>query len=210
MAKPGAHSRVRGDPPGAAARARIVDAALATLKAQGVAGASARAIARTGGFAQALIFYHFGSVNDLLLAALEETGRRRMDRYREAVGEGMALPDLVQAASEVYREDLEAGHLTVLAAMIAASVTSPDLGPRVTACLQPWLDFTGDVVSRAADRLPVVDLVPAADAAMAIVALYLGLELLTHLDGDRSRAESLFAAAGRLAGVAGMLGASPA
>jgi AcrR family transcriptional regulator len=210
MAKPGAHSRVRGDPPGAAARARIVDAALATLKAQGVAGASARAIARTGGFAQALIFYHFGSVNDLLLAALEETGRRRMDRYREAVGEGMALPDLVQAASEVYREDLEAGHLTVLAAMIAASVTSPDLGPRVTACLQPWLDFTEDVVSRAADRLPVVDLVPAADAAMAIVALYLGLELLTHLDGDRSRAESLFAAAGRLAGVAGMLGASPA
>jgi AcrR family transcriptional regulator len=210
MAKPGAHSRVRGDPPGAAARARIVDAALATLKAQGVAGASARAIARTGGFAQALIFYHFGSVNDLLLAALEETGRRRMDRYREAVGEGMALPDLVQAASEVYREDLEAGHLTVLAAMIAASVTSPDLGPRVTACVQPWLDFTEDVVSRAADRLPVVDLVPAADAAMAIVALYLGLELLTHLDGDRSRAESLFAAAGRLAGVAGMLGASPA
>ncbi|MGI9032892.1 MAG: TetR/AcrR family transcriptional regulator [Acidimicrobiales bacterium] len=205
MAKPGARSRAGREKPGAASRERIVDAALATLKAQGVAGASARAIAGTGGFAQALIFYHFGSVNELLLAALEETGRRRMGHYRKLVGEAKELPDLVRAASEVYREDLEAGHLTVLAAMIAASVTSPDLGPRVTACLRPWLELTEEVVARGADLLPVPDLVGPADAAVAIVALYLGLELLTHLDGDRSRAESLFAAAARVADMVGAL-----
>ncbi|MFN2609161.1 MAG: TetR/AcrR family transcriptional regulator [Acidimicrobiales bacterium] len=201
MAKPGTRSRTadRADEGAAAGRRRVVDAAIATLKTDGVAGASARAIARTGGFAQALVFYHFGSVNELLLAALEETGRRRMERYREAVGEDLALPDLVRAAAGVYREDLDAGHLTVLAAMIAASVTSPDLGPRVAACLRPWLAFTEEAVAAAARRVPVGELVPPADAATAIVALYVGLELLTHLDGDRSRAESLFAAAGRLA-----------
>jgi AcrR family transcriptional regulator len=206
MAKPGTRSRVaRQDGGGAATRQRIVAAALETLKTQGFAGASARAIARTGGFTQALVFYHFGTVNDLLLAALEETGRRRMDRYRAAVEEGMSLPDLVRAAAGIYREDLEDGHLTVLAAMIAASVTSPDLGPRVAACLEPWLAFTREAVERAVGGSAVADLVPPADAAVAVVALYLGLELLTHLDGDRARAESLFAAAAAAADTADRL-----
>jgi hypothetical protein len=40
---------------------------------------------------------------------------------------------------------------------------------------------------------------PAADAAYAIVALYLGLEMLTHLDGDRTRALDLFGHAKNLA-----------
>jgi hypothetical protein len=40
---------------------------------------------------------------------------------------------------------------------------------------------------------------PPGDAAYAIVALYLGLEMLTHLDGDRSRALGLFAHAKNLA-----------
>ena len=47
----------------------IVKAALETLREEGFAGASSRAIARRGGFNQALIFYHFGSLANLLLEA---------------------------------------------------------------------------------------------------------------------------------------------
>ena len=60
---------------------QIVEAALETLKARGFAGASARVIAREGGFNQALIFYHFGSVQSLLLAALDLISERRMIEY---------------------------------------------------------------------------------------------------------------------------------
>ena len=35
-------------------------------------------------------------------------------------------------------------------------------------------------------RTPLASLVPAGDLAYAIVALYLGLEMLSHLDGDRA------------------------
>src|SRR5258708_12780511 len=48
---------------------QIAEAALDTLKANGFAGSSARAIAHRGGFNQALIFYHFGSVQNALLPA---------------------------------------------------------------------------------------------------------------------------------------------
>jgi hypothetical protein len=40
---------------------------------------------------------------------------------------------------------------------------------------------------------------PSEDVAYAIVALYLGLEMLSHLDGDRRPALALFAQAKQLA-----------
>ncbi len=46
--------------------------------------------------------------------------------------------------------------------------------------------------------------------AYAIVALYLGLEMLTHLDGDRSRALALFAHAKNLAALLEALTPPPA
>ena len=46
---------------------------------------------------------------------------------------------------------------------------------------------------------------PSADIAYAVVALYLGLEMLSHLDGDRAPALALFAHAKQLAGLFGAL-----
>src|SRR5437588_723332 len=45
-------------------------------------------------------------------------------------------------------------------------------------------------------------MLPTADFAYAAVALYFGIETLTHLDGDRSRAEALFDTAKQLAPIA--------
>lgn len=46
---------------------------------------------------------------------------------------------------------------------------------------------------------PLASLVPTGDAAYAVVALYLGLEMLSHLDGDRTHARALFDHASRFA-----------
>src|SRR5438093_1369574 len=51
-------------------RAALVAAALETLKTEGFRGTTARAIAGRAGVNQALVFYHFGGVDELLLAAL--------------------------------------------------------------------------------------------------------------------------------------------
>ena len=50
---------------------------------------------------------------------------------------------------------------------------------------------------------PFAALVPAGDAAHAVVALYLGLEMLSHLDGDRAAALRLFDQASRLVALFG-------
>jgi len=178
-------------------RQRIIEAALATLKDEGYAGASARAIARRGGFNQALVFYYFGSVNELLLAALDATSDQRMARYQAAVDDVQTLPELFRVAGDVYREDLANGHITVLAELMSA----PELRAEMAARVKPWAAFTEDALGRVLGGSPVAGVVPPADLAYGIVALYLGIELLTHLDGDDSRATSLFAAGTRVAGM---------
>ena len=62
MAKPGTSSRLVTEGAGrsAATKQGLVEAAIETLKAEGFAGASARAIAGRAGCNQALVFYHFG------------------------------------------------------------------------------------------------------------------------------------------------------
>jgi AcrR family transcriptional regulator len=190
---------------GAETKARIVQAALQTLKEVGFSGASARAIAKRGGFNPALIFYHFGSVNDVLLAALDATSEQRMARYREAVEAAHDLPSLLGVAADVYREDLESGHITVLAEMIAGASTVPELGPEIVQRIEPWIRFTEDAASRVLSNTPFAGIAPPRDLAFGIVALYLGMELLTHLEKDRERAESLLTVAQNVTGLLGPL-----
>ncbi len=183
---------------------RIVEAAIATLKARGYAGASARTIAAEGGFNQALIFYHFGSVRNALLAALDRTSAERMEAYRTAAAEAADMPALVAVATRIYHEDLASGHIKILAELIAGASSDPTLGPEIVARIAPWIAFAKEEIERVYEGTPLANLLPADDLAYAIVAQFLGLELLTHLDGSTERAERLFQLSAGLATIASM------
>jgi AcrR family transcriptional regulator len=196
MAKPGARAaRARA---GQDTRARLVEAAIQTLKAEGYAGASARAIARAAGLNQALIFYYFGNLTGLLLAALDQTSARRLARYREALDGVQGPGELLRVARELFQEDLESGHITVLAEMISASSSVPELRTEVVARIAPWIQLAEGAMDRFLDGSSLQGLLPARDVAFAVVAFYLGVELLTHLEGDHAHAEALFDAAARI------------
>jgi AcrR family transcriptional regulator len=185
---------------GADIRSRILDAAFETVRTEGVARASARTIARKGGFNQALIFYHFGSVNDLLLAALDRSAAARMTRYREVLS-AASPAEFASLARRLYVEDVEVGHSTVLAELFAAGGGNPALGAEMLKRLQPWLELAESLIRRFLAGSPFETLVDARAAAGAVLAMYVGIDLLNHLDGDRSRATDLFDSGERLAGV---------
>ena len=197
-------ARAADDPkqPRAGTKAKIIEAALETLKARGFAGTSAREIASTGGFNQALIFYHFGSVQNLLLAGLDLVSERRLQAYGPAFTEAETLSELATLATEIYREDLQNGYVTVLVEMVAGAVSSPELGRAVAARIEPWLELVENKVRALVAGSLFGPLIPARDLAFAIVALYLGVDMLSHLEQDRARAESLLALGTRLAPLA--------
>jgi AcrR family transcriptional regulator len=194
---------------GEATRARIVQAAIETLQREGYAGTSARAIASTGGFNQALIFYHFGSVRDVLIAALDRTSAARMDAYRAAVAEATDLVELTKVAGRIYREDLASGHVKVMVELIAGASSDPELAPAIVARVEPWIAFAKEQAARLGATSPLGSMAPPDDVAYGVVALFLGLELLSHLEGDTARTERLFELANGLATTLSALGLVP-
>jgi AcrR family transcriptional regulator len=184
---------------------QIAEAALQTLKQKGFAGASARAVAGIGGFNQALIFYHFGSVQKALLAALDLVSARRMEAYGPAFEQARALPELASLARTIYAEDLQNGYVTVLGEMVAGGVSDTELGGAVVARLQPWIDMVADKLRELLAGSPFESVIPAADVAFAAVAMYLGVDMLSHLEGEHARAESLLDLGERYAPLIGVL-----
>ena len=179
-----------------------MEAALETLKTRGFAGASAREIAKIGNFNQALIFYHFGSVQNVLLAALDLVSTRRMSAYLLVFDAAGTLSELATLAGDIYREDLENGYVTVLGEMVAGAVSDPELGREVVLRIQPWLEMVENKVESLIAGSLFEPLIPSGDIAFAIVALYLGVDMLSHLDQDHTRAESLLALGVRIAPLA--------
>jgi AcrR family transcriptional regulator len=187
-------------------RAALITAAEAALREVGFARASAREIARRADCNQALVFYHFGSVTDLLLAALDDLAERRMATYRVLLSRAGSLTELVESARTIFREDLAAGHITVLVEMITGAQSVDGLGEQVAARMAPWRELAQDAVGRALAGSPLRSLLPADEVAHGLVAGFLGLELLASLDGNTDAALALFDRAALLAGLADLTG----
>jgi AcrR family transcriptional regulator len=170
---------------------KIAEATLKTLKQRGYAGTSAREIAATGSFNQALIFYHFGGVQTAMLAALDLVGARRMQAYRPEFQRAQTLPELAALARKIHAEDLENGYVTVLGELVAGGVSDATLGSEVIARLEPWIELVSDKLRELLAGSPLQGMLPPGDLAFAIVALYLGADMLSHLAGEHTRAASL-------------------
>jgi AcrR family transcriptional regulator len=181
------------------------------LRHQGFAAATARAIAARAGCNQGLVFYHFGSVVGLLLAALDEVSGQRRQRYEQALAGVHGPAQLVELAARVFAEDLDTGDAKLLVEMIAGTASTPGLAAEVKARMTPWAQFAQSALAPVLDDAQLGALIGPEEAAHAVVALYLGLELLSQLDGDRAPALALFDQARRLAPLlALMAGAAPA
>ncbi len=175
----------------AGTKGRLIQAAIATLQAKGFGRTSAREIAATGGLNQALVFYHYGSVQNLLLAALDVVSARRLASYGPRFERASTVGQLAVLAKDIYREDLENGYVTVLAEMVAGGVSDRELGLAVVERIEPWIEMVALKLSELTAGTVLDPLIPARDTAFAIVALYLGMDLLSHLDNGHRRAEAL-------------------
>ncbi|MFD5647862.1 TetR/AcrR family transcriptional regulator, partial [Streptomyces anulatus] len=84
-----------GSAAGADTRTKLLEGALRTLAEQGIAKTSARSVAASAGVNQALVFYHFGSVDELLAAACRHGAEQRVARHRDRVAAVTPLAELL-------------------------------------------------------------------------------------------------------------------
>jgi AcrR family transcriptional regulator len=182
--------RQRRNEAGDLTRLRIVDAALRTLISSGYANTSVRAIATTGGFSPALVFYHFGSVDALLLAVLDQVSGERLARYQTRLAGVSHLQALGAAMKELYAEDLELGQLTAVQEIVGAMAFDPELGIEIVERMQAWMTFAEELASRILAGSPLAGTVDPAVIGSAVIALYMGLEIVARMRGGDSTGSS--------------------
>lgn len=192
---------------------QIVAAALRTLITDGLAGATARAIARAGNFNQALIFYHFGTVRDLLLAALDESSERRLLSYEQTLADVGLIRDLVPCLRRLYDEDVRSGHVRIVQELAAGASSDPKLGDALRRRMEPWLELVEDVSTRFIHGTMLEGVVSIPDLSFATIAAYLGVETISGMGGlpkagsGAAPVDSLFELAERLSPlIDGLLG----
>lgn len=180
-------------------RRRLLDAAVATLDRDGYAGATARAVAAEAGCNQASIYYHFGDMPQLLVAALLDSNERRFAAYREALAPLDDPAEIIAAWRDLHDDDVRSGHIGAMTELVGATGAEPRLREGVTQAMGAWRELVAGTIRRAIAGSPLAALVPVDEATDLILAAFLGVELLGHLDGDRDRPGRLFAAGQALA-----------
>src|SRR5437588_375217 len=97
----------------------FLDAAERLLVREGAAGISTRQLAREAGQNHGLVHYYFGSVDELLLQALERFTNRIMQRQQALYTSEGPFVEKWRAAMSYIDEDLAAGYPKVWAELEA-------------------------------------------------------------------------------------------
>jgi len=167
---------------GDSTKAKLLTGALRTLTEHGIAGTSARTIATAAGVNQALIFYHFGSVDALLAAACRHAAEQRVALYRQRLARVRTLSELLDLARDLHAEEKSAGHLAVLGQLLAGAQTQPRLAPATAAGMSLWTEELELVLARVLADTPLAEFVDTIGLATAIAAGFVGLELYEGVD----------------------------
>ncbi|MFF8555993.1 TetR/AcrR family transcriptional regulator [Streptomyces sp. NPDC015501] len=193
----------RGGAAGSDTRTKLLEGALHTLAAQGIAKTSARSVAAAAGVNQALVFYHFGSVDALLAAACRYGAEQRVARHRDRFAAVTTLTELLRFGRELHEEEREGGHVAFLAQLLAGAQTQPRLAPATAAGLDLWTAEIERVLTRVLADSPLGEFADPVGLARAVTGAFVGLELYEGVDPQG--AERAFGALEQLAALAGAL-----
>jgi AcrR family transcriptional regulator len=177
----------------------FLDAAERLLIKEGAAGISTRQLAREAGQNHGLVHYYFGSVDELLLQALERFTNRVLDRQRAMYQRDAPFVDKWRTAMSYIEEDLASGYPKVWAELEALAWNKPNLRRRLQVVSDRWRSLLRDALSDAIEELGLDPDRFSAEALAALVMQFNKGLLYEHLLGfDRGHAELLGAIDGWL------------
>lgn len=163
-------------------RQRLIDGAIETIRQHGITGTSARTIATAAGVNQALVFYHFGSVHELLEAACLAATEARVAPFLARLDEVTDLRQLLALGRRLHTEERALGHVMVLAQLLAGAQSDPKLAQATSAALHLWIGPVEQVLNRLLGDSPLAAVIDIPGLAHAVCAGFIGLELFEGID----------------------------
>lgn len=172
--------------------AAFLDAAERLLVREGAAGISTRQLAREAGQNHGLVHYYFGSVDELLLQALERFTGRVLERQRAMYTTEAPFAEKWRTAVAYIEEDLASGYPKVWAEMEALGRNKPELRERLNEVDDRWRTLLRDACAQAIEEYGLERSGFSAEA-LATLVMQFNKGLLTErlLGFDRGHAELL-------------------
>lgn len=169
-------------------RTRLLQGTIDALRAQGIAGVSARTIAAAAGVNQALVFYHFGSVDELLVAASLWSTEQQVDAFRERLDGVRSLRELQVVGRDLQAQERAAGNIAVLGQMLAGAQTNPAFAAATRDAFSLWYAEIERVLTRVLAGSPLGEVADVPGLARAVSASFIGMELMAGVDpqGDEA------------------------
>ena len=130
-------------------KAKILDAAFRRLATEGYAALSVREIAKDAGVNHALINYHFGTKDQLVIDVLDAANRRLLARQTTMYRGPGGFAGKWAEARRFYESDLASGFVRVQAELWAASLSNPELREKFLPRLLAWKQVVLDAVREA-------------------------------------------------------------
>ena len=169
-------------------RTRLLQGTIDALREQGIAGVSARTIAAAAGVNQALVFYHFGSVDELLVAAARWSTEQQVAAFRERLDRVRSLRELQVVGRERHARELYAGNVAVLGQMRAGAQTNKVFAAATRDAFGLWFTEIERVLTRVLADSPLGEVADVPGLARAVSASFIGLELMAVVDPEGDEA----------------------
>lgn len=163
-------------------RAALIEASVAVLADQGFSATSARAVAARAGVAPGGVFYHFGSMDELLAEVFTACLDRRIARLRGALD--VSAAGLPAAFTDAVRHEFAHPESRALLELVVGAITSPLLGERVREGLDRSFHFTREVLERVLAGSPLAPVVPLDLMAQVAASAFFGLAVMDLVGAD--------------------------
>lgn len=170
-------------PRSAQTRGRLMDAAVQVIREQGYAAVSARSVAAQADANQALIFYHFDSVANLLAQAFLRATQARVESLAVHLESAQSLDDLLIAGQRIHQAEAAEGNLVVLGQVLAAAHADTQMATAAEAALGLWIEQVHAAVVRVSRTSPLGEVLDPDDLTRLLVATFIGMEMMTPVMG---------------------------
>ncbi len=178
-------------------RARAVeaflDAAERLLIDVGHGGITTRRLASEAGLNQGLVHYYFGSLNEVLLQALQRVTARLIERQRAMYEADVPFIEKWRRAMEYLEQDLAAGYPKILLELQALGWNRPEIRERLARVNAEWRAVLTESFRKAVDEYGLEPAEFPLDALVSLVMTFnQGIEL-ERLSGISQGHEELLA-----------------
>jgi AcrR family transcriptional regulator len=156
----------------------FLDAAERLLVEVGHAGITTRRLAGEAGLNQGLVHYYFGSLDEVLVQALERFTRRLIERQRAMYQAELPFIEKWRTAMEYLERDLGAGYPKIWLELQALGWNRPEIRERVARVNAEWRELLTEAFVKAATEYGLEPEAYPVDALVSLVMTFnQGIEL---------------------------------